>query len=213
MTKNFEIYFLYNNTNTEKSENEIISEINKDGENCKYLKCCYDNDGRQNRFIGLFNKSYVKEMLENNVFGKEKDFGIISFKNKNNNRIILPEGKTPGGFFILIKDSENIKEDKEEFVKMMKGFVELGWIYPDTYRIKNTETDTNFIILTFKKNENGNYPITFIKKLRALINGKKLKSGQISINWLNSKHKKNSTSTSTNANVNITNLQSVEVAN
>ena len=147
-------------------------------------------------------KAFIKNMIKTQKFGKNCDYGVVSFKNKDT-KLVIPEGKTKGGFFIVINNSDNIMDDKEEFIKIMKSFVDSGWMYPDTYRIKNSNSETNFIILTFKKNENGNYPITFIKKLRALINGKKLKSGDIMINWLNSRYKQE--------NKNITELKSVEV--
>jgi len=202
VVKDFEIFFLYNNSDNPKTVDSILTEFNGEAINCKYLKLCHDKDGKNNRFIGLFNKLFVKDMIEKKEFGKNCDYGVVSFKNKET-KLVIPEGKTKGGFFILINNSDNIMDDKEEFINIMESFVESGWMYPDTYRIKNSKTETNFIILTFKKNENGNYPITFIKKLRALINGKKLKSGNIMINWLNSRYRQENT--------NMTNLNSVEL--
>lgn len=200
--KDYEIFFLYNNTSTSKTVDEIKNEMNSTSNNCTYLKMCHDKEGKNNRYIGLFSKVFVKEMLDSKKFGKDCDYGIVSFKNKST-KLIIPEGKTKGGFFIIINNSQNIMDDKEEFSSIMKGFVDSGWMYPDTYRIKNSNSESNFIILTFKKNDNGNYPITFIKKLRALINGKQLKSGNVTINWLNSRYKPD--------NKEITNLKAVEV--
>lgn len=202
VVKDFEIFFLYNNSDNPKTVDSILTEFNGEAINCKYLKLCHDNEGKNNRFIGLFNKTFVKDMIEQKKFGKNCDYGLVSFKNKGT-KLVIPEGKTKGGFFIVINNSENIMDDKEEFIKIMESFVDAGWMYPDTYRIKNSKSESHFIILTFKKNENGNYPITFIKKLRALINGKKLKSGNIMINWLNSRYK--------SENKNITQLSNVEV--
>ena len=164
---------------TEDSVTETLRHHGKDND-VLFVRQCVKNT-KSDTFIVCINRDLANRLIEE----KNDKFTVLRY---SVNRETLEYGQTWG---FHIRCNSQIEHEIED---TFKRFEDAGFIRKGTYQLKKPTTEDGsrkeYVIITFKKN-NDRYPKQFIRKLKGLIDYKKMAGQNIKVNWIKYKSRPN----------------------
>ena len=182
----YDVFVVKMADSTEETVTETLKHHGNDNDVLFVRQCIKDT--KSDTFIVCINKELGTKLMEQ----KDEKLTVLRY---SVNRETLEYGQTWG--YHIRCNSEIEKELEETF----KKFEDNGFIRKGTYQLKKPTSEDGsrkeYVIITFKKN-NDRYPKQFIRKLKGLIDYKKMCGQNIKVNWIKYKSRPNQNSESDN---------------
>ena len=171
----YDVFVVKQTDSTEDKLTETLRHHSNDTNDVLFVRQCVKN-GKQDTFIVCMKKEMGAKMIEETA--EDKNLTVLRY---SVNRETLQYGQTWG--YHIKCDEKTEKELEETFQK----FEDNGFIHKGTYQFKKPKTQEGnrkpYVIITFKK-KNDRYPKQFIRKLKGLIDYKKINGQPIKVNWI-----------------------------
>lgn len=172
------VYLVYDKSG-DRNESDMVGQL----PNVLYINGMPHKEGKDRMFICVMSKSFYDDNTPEDLLEK---YNIVLRKFRPYSNDKVKEGSTYG-FYVTSEGEYSLL--CQGLIDVFKHFEETNFIKKDSYEIifPQPYPDGNprkYVAVSFKKNEAGTYPKSYIRKLKFILNGSVWNGNKFKIDWL-----------------------------